>query len=167
MFLEIAVLGLGILISFFLKDINFLALNFVYPDFLLIFLIYFALRRGELSGIWIGFFAGLLEDSGIISESSGEFIHLIGTHIFFYTLAGFLLGKFNRFIDRQGMVPVVGVVFATTLIIRMFVWLTNGILQDFNRNYPFFAPSIYTALIAPIWFWLLGWVYRYTAGDEL
>lgn len=164
MLLETIVVAVGILVSFFLKDVNFLALNYVYPDFLLMFLIYFSLRRGEFSGIWIGFFSGLLEDSSILSFSDrvGQFAPLIGTHMFYYTLAGFTLGKLNRIIDRRSMVPVVLVVFGTTLLVRICIWLTTGILQDFNKNYSFVSVAVYSALLAPIWFWLLSWLYRYT-----
>ena len=84
--LNLAVIAAGILVSFFLKGFNFLSLNFeklggsiIYPDFLLIFVIFFALRRGEFSGLWIGFFAGLLEDAGLLgyAEKTGEFLPII------------------------------------------------------------------------------------------
>ena len=165
MFLEILVIGIGILISFFLKDINFLALNYIYPDFLIIFLIYFALRRGEFSGIWIGFFSGLLEDSAILSFSSsaGKYVPVIGTHMLIYTLGGYILGKINRIIDRESMALVVLVVFGTTLLTRICIWFVNGVLQDFNKNYDIIGTTVYTALLAPVWFWILAWVYRYTS----
>ena len=167
MILEAAVIAVGIVVSFFLKDVNFLALSSVYPDFLLMFLIYFSLRRGEFSGIWIGFFSGLLEDSSILSfsERVGHYVPLIGTHMFFYTLAGFTLGKLNRIIDRRSMVPIVVVVFATTLLVRITIWFSNGILQDFNKNYSFLPVAAYSAMLAPVWFWILSWLYRYTSEE--
>ncbi len=167
MFIETAVIGVGIIVSFFLKDVNFLALSSVYPDFLLMFVIYFSLRRGEFSGIWLGFFSGLLEDSSILtfSQRAGQYVPLIGTHMFFYTLAGFILGKLNRIIDRRSMVPVVVVVFVTTLLVRFQIWLAHGLLQEFNKNYSFLAVAAYTALLAPVWFWLLSWLYRYTSEE--
>jgi len=169
MLLEVGAIILGMLVSFFLKDINFLSLNFIYPDFLLIFIVYFALRRGEFAGIWIGFAAGLLEDSNILafSSSQGKYVPVIGTHMLVYCLTGYLLGRFNRIIDRHSMIPIIVVVFVTTLLVRIQVWLVSFVLlQEVNRNYSFLATSVYTALLAPVWFWLLNWVYRYSQEVE-
>lgn len=173
MLLEVTVITLGMILSFFLKDVNFLSLNFdflntgaIYPDFLLIFVIFFALRKGEFAGIWIGFFAGLLEDSTIISfsESSGEFISVIGAHSLVYTLAGFTLGRLNRLLDRDSAASIVVLVLVSTFLIRFTVWILMGIIDTFNSSYSFLGPAFYTAAIAPIWFTLLTWVYRFD-GD--
>ncbi len=168
MFLEASVIAIGVLISFYLKGLNFLAFNFVYPDFLIIFLIYFALRRGEFSGIWIGFFAGLLEDSAILFFSDGQnaFVHVIGTHMLFYTLTGYILGKLNRIIDRDSMMPVMVVVLVTTVIVRICVKGLTWVIQDINQNYDIFGTAVYTAALAPVWFFVLSWVYRATAEAE-
>lgn len=167
MFLELLVIGLGVLISFFLKETSFLAINYIYPDFLVIYVIFFALRRGEFSGLWIGFFAGLLEDSAIrfFSESQHAFVPVIGTHMFFYTLTGYLIGKFKRIIDRHSLLPIVVVVFLSTTIVGFCVWLLTGVLQDFNKNQSILATALYTALLSPVWFWLLGWLFRHSAEE--
>ncbi|MCE9597494.1 MAG: rod shape-determining protein MreD [Spirochaetia bacterium] len=169
MVLNIAVVAVGILLSFFLKGINFLSLNFefmgggiLYPDFLLIYVIFFALRRGEFSGLWIGFIAGLLEDSGLLSfsDKTGEFLPVIGTHALIYCLTGFILGKINRLMDKDRVPTIVLLVFGTTLAERILVWLLVGVLEDFNKSYSFLGPAVYTALLSPIWFFVLGWVYK-------
>jgi hypothetical protein len=71
MFLNFAVVAIGILVSFFLKGINFLSLDLesvgggiLYPDFLLILVIFFALRRGDFSALWVGFFSMLFVTIG-------------------------------------------------------------------------------------------------------
>lgn len=175
MFLEMGAIGIGILLSFFLKDINFLGLNFgvigsgvIYPDFLLMFLIFFALFKGEFSGIWIGFFSGLLEDSGLIrfSDSSGDFVSIIGIHAAIYTLTGFSLGKLKKFIDRNHAIPQILLVFGTVFLVRMIIWLLMGILEEFNQAYSFSGPAIYTAILTPIWFTLLSWLYRISGEDD-
>lgn len=168
MILEIAAIVTGMLVSFFLKDINFLSLNYVYPDFLIIFIIYFALRRNVLSGIWIGFFSGLLEDSAVLvfSHKAGEYLNIMGVHMFFYTLMGYIFGKLNRFIDSNSFLPVGAAVFAAALSVRFSIWLTTGIMSEFNKNFMFILPAIYTALMAPIWFWILGWLYRLPVEEK-
>lgn len=167
--LNVAVIAAGILVSFFLKGFNFLSLNFeklggsvIYPDFLLIFVIFFALRRGEFAGLWIGFFAGLLEDAGLLgyTQRTGEFLPIIGTHALVYCLTGFILGKVNRLMDKDRTATVVLLVFVTTLLERAFVWLLVGLLEDFNKSYSFMGPAVYTALLAPVWFFILSWVYQ-------
>jgi rod shape-determining protein MreD len=176
MFLEAGALAFGILISFFLKDINFLGLNFgfigtgiIYPDFLLLFLIFFALHKREFSGIWIGFFAGILEDSGLLSfsQSQHEFLPIIGVHALIYTIAGFITGKISRFIDKTHIIPQMVVVFTAIVIIRILVWLLMGIIDQFNNTYSFFWPAFYTALLTPIWFVMLKWLYQVHGEDEV
>jgi rod shape-determining protein MreD len=170
--LEIAVIAVGLLLSHFLKGINFLSINWditgvIYPDFLLIFVIFFALRRGEFSGLWIGFFAGLLEDSGILRFDFPEpALNVIGVHAIIYTLTGFILGKLNRIIDRDSTIPIMFVVFTTTFICRFLVWFIMGILDESSASYAFFGPAVYTAILSPVWFFLLGWAYRQTAEEE-
>lgn len=174
MIFEAGAIALGILISFFLKDINFLGINLsflnsglIYPDFLLVFLIYFSLNKGEFSGIWIGFFAGLMEDSGLLqfADIQREFLPIIGVHSLVYTITGFSLGKLTRFIDRDHAIPQMVLVLITTVIVRFFIWLIMGVLQDFNSSYSFFGPAVYTALFTPIWFTLLSWIYRLPGDD--
>ena len=131
-FLELVVIALGMLVSFYLQNIQFLMVSNVYPDFLLTFLIYFALRRGEFSGIWIGFFAGMLEDAAPFGYAQDANIYVIGNHMLFYTITGFILGKLNRIIDRDSMVPVVMVVFITAILVRCCIWLLYGVIMDFN-----------------------------------
>lgn len=173
MLLDFGVIIVGLVFSFFLKDINFLSITFdftgaIYPDFLLIFIIFFALRRGEFSGLWIGFFAGLLEDSAILSfsESSQEYVSIIGVHAIIYTLAGFILGKLNRIVDKDSTIPIMFVVFSTTFLCRLFVWLLMGFLDESSASYSFFGPAVYTAILAPVWFFLLGWTYRQTSEEQ-
>ena len=173
MLLDLLVIVLGLIFSYFLKDINFLSMTFdftgaIYPDFLLIFVIFFALRRGEFSGLWIGFFAGLLEDSNLLSfaQSTNTYNSIIGVHAIIYTLAGFILGKLNRIVDKDSTIPIMFVVLCTTFLCRLFVWMIMGFLDESNASYSFFGPAIYTAILAPIWFLLLGWTYRQTTEEQ-
>ncbi len=174
MLLEAGALAFGILVSFFLKDFNFLGLNFgflgtgiIYPDFLLLFVIFFALHKGDFTGLWIGFFSGILEDSGLLtfSQSQDAFIPIIGVHALIYTLAGFFLGKITKYIDKTHILPPIVVVLIGVFVIRLLIWLLMGVLDQFNNAYSFFWPALYTALLTPIWFSMLKWLYR-VQGDE-
>lgn len=169
MFLEALVVGVGLIVSYFLKGINFLSLNFdflqtgsIYPDFLLIFVIFFSIRKGDFTGIWVGFFAGLLEDAQLLAfdDSAQEFVSIIGVHSLVYCLAGYTIGRLNRLLDRDSTASILVLVFATTLVVRIAVWLVMGIVDQFSAAYPLLGPAVYTAAIAPIWFTLLTWLYR-------
>ena len=35
------------------------------PDFMILLVIFFSLRKGEMSGLWVGFIGGLLSDAGL------------------------------------------------------------------------------------------------------
>ncbi len=169
MIIEILFIFLGLVFSYFLKDINFLSLQFdfiksgsVYPDFLLIFIIYFSLKKNELVGIWLGFFAGLLEDSSILSfsQKNKEFINLIGIHSLVYPILGFILGKFNKYLDIDNIRTVIVITFLASIFTRISVWFIMGILDTFYESFAFFSPSIYTSLVAPVWFFFLKWIYH-------
>ncbi|MCB1164936.1 MAG: rod shape-determining protein MreD [Leptospiraceae bacterium] len=167
MFLESTVIAIGLVVSYFLKGINFLSFSIgdsgaVYPDFLLIFVIFFSIRKGDFTGIWIGFFAGLLEDSTLITYSDGahEFTSIIGIHALVYCLAGYTIGRLNRLLDRDSIASVLVLVFGATFIVRIAIWLLMGMVDKFTAAYPLLGPSVYTALISPIWFWILTTLYR-------
>ena len=169
MFLNFAVVAIGILVSFFLKGINFLSLDLesvgggiLYPDFLLILVIFFALRRGDFSALWVGFFSGLLEDSGLLSfaDKTGEFVPIIGTHALVYCLIGFILGKVHKLMDKDRVPTIILIVFVTSVVERIIVWLLVGVLEDFNKSFSVLGPSVYTELFAPIWIAGLSWVYK-------
>ena len=175
MILELGLIALGVIGSFFLKDINFLGLNLdflnsglIYPDFLLIFIIFIALNKGSFAGIWIGFFAGLLEDSRLLSfsGSTGDFINIIGVHASVYSVAGFILGNLSRFLDKSSMLPQTAIVFVTTFLVQFLVWSIVGLLDDFNRAHSYFGQAVYNSVITPVWFSLLGWLYRFQMEDK-
>ncbi|MEQ8351790.1 MAG: rod shape-determining protein MreD [Leptospiraceae bacterium] len=175
MFLEATVVAVGLIVSYFLKGINFLSLNFeflntgaIYPDFLLIFVIFFSIRKGDFTGIWIGFFAGLLEDSQLLAfdEGAREFVSIIGVHSLVYCLAGYTIGRLNRLLDRDSIASILVLVFATTFIVRIAIWLIMGIVDQFSAAYPLLGPAVYTAIIAPVWFWILTTVYRLDSANR-
>ncbi len=171
MILDFIFIILGLFISHFLKDINFLVLQFdflktgsTYPDFVIIYIIYFALQRDRdiSSAIWLGFFAGILEDSTIIrfSKNYTEFQHLVGLHSLVYTLLAFILGSIKKQVDINNNTTISFIVFISTLMSRILIWFIMGILEEFYQSYSFLAPTLYTTIISPIWFKLLGFIFE-------
>ncbi|MCR9140792.1 MAG: rod shape-determining protein MreD [bacterium] len=175
MLIEVGLIILGMLISYFLKDIQFLSLSFEFlntgiigPDFLLIFVIFFSLFRGEFVGLWVGFFAGILEDGAnwvLGGATGGGFVPIVGIHSLVYSITGFALGKLSQIFDRYQTAPIIALVFVSAFLVRFLAWSIQGIVEDFNKNYSLIGPAVFTAIIAPIWFSFLGWLYRVKAAE--
>lgn len=164
--IKILMFFLGLIFSYLLKDLNFLSLQFnflnseiIYPDFVIIFIIFCSLKTSDVMGIWIGFFAGLLEDSTILKFSKTEYAPLLGIHTLVYPILGFFIAKFNRLIDIQNSKTIVFITFVSTFVSRTAVWFLFGLLDTFYQSYSIFATSLYTSILAPIWFMLLKWIY--------
>ncbi len=172
--IQFVLIVIGMLGSYFLKEASFLGLNFTFlhlgeirPDFLLMFIVFFSLYKGELAGIWIGFFAGLLEDSVNWAFDSKEdtFFPIIGIYSFVYSLFGYILAKVRYFFDRHRSIFTMLLILIASIATRFLIWTFQGILDNFNKNYAIIGPAIYTALLAPIWFTLLSFVYQITKKE--
>lgn len=66
--------------------VPFLTFDFIAPDLVMILIIYYTLKSGQMFGMLIGFFMGFLFD--LFSGS------LLGSHMFSYTIIGFIAGYF-------------------------------------------------------------------------
>ena len=169
MLIEGFIIAIGMLIAHFLDGSEIfksvLQLDGIYPDFLLAFIIFFSLRRGEFSGIWLGFFGGVLEDADPLGFAENIGGAVVGLHMLIYTITGYTLGRLNRIVDRDSMLPIAGMVLVTTILVRFFIWMMYGVVRDFNYNYGIFGTAVYTAFFSPIWFYALGFVYKFTSED--
>jgi len=52
------------------------------------------------------------------------------------------------------------VIFAGCLVSRILIYLLYYIFWGSIADYNFFAVSVYSAVLAPVWFYLLGWAYK-------
>ncbi len=159
----------GLLLSYFLKDVQFLSLDLpffntglIYPDFLLIYIAFFALTRGELAGTWVGFFAGLLEDgtNWVFDGSDGGFSTIIGVHSFVYSLLGYTLGFFRQYFQTYQTSFTILLLFVVSILSRFFIWILHAMIDSLNMNYPILGPALYTSVLSPVWFSFMSWLYR-------
>jgi rod shape-determining protein MreD len=131
------------------------------PDFVIILVVFFALRKGELAGLWIGFLGGLLSDSSLGGEQIGNKIHYkIGLHSLSYSTVGYLLGKFGRGFYNENYVSTTFYTFVLTFIMRWFTYILFSTFFYENDNYSYVSCAIYNAAIAPVTFFGLSWVFR-------
>ena len=82
--IKIYIIGLTILVIQILLS-DFLSLNGIRPDFLLIYLLYVSIQHGSFKGILLGFILGIISDLLGVSTS-------FGLSPLTYTLTGYLLG---------------------------------------------------------------------------
>ncbi|MGJ4786465.1 rod shape-determining protein MreD [Leptospira koniambonensis] len=161
MILEYIVIGAGILISHFLNGTNLFEISGFKPDFMVIFVLFFALRRGTMAGIWIGFFGGLLSDSGLGGEIVDNIVtYKIGLHSLTFCIMGYIVGKFARPAYHENQISIMLYSLVVTLVSRIASSLLFSAFFHENLNYSIISTSIFNGAIAPMFFWILGKLYR-------
>lgn len=163
MILERIVIGIGILLAHILNGTNLFDIGTaIKPDFMILLVIFFALRKGGMSGLWIGFIGGLLTDAALGGEEGlgGKVFYKIGIHSLSFSLVGYLLGKFGRMSYNENFISISIFAFVLTLIARAFTYMLFSFFFHPNLNYSFIATSVYNAAIAPLTFFILSWIYK-------
>ena len=169
MILEYVVIGVGLLIAYFLDGSNIFELgNAIRPDFMAIFIIFFALRKGPMFGLWIGFVGGLLTDAALGGEigDTGVVFYKIGLHSLVFSVMGYLTGKFARSAFNENYLSVTIYVMMFTLVSRILIYLVYSLFFHSNLNYSFISSSLYNGVIGPVSFFILSWVYRMEAEQN-
>ena len=93
----------------------------IYPDFLLIILLYFSLNNSRFATILIGFCIGFIQD--LISE-----VELIGIYSFIKSLIGYLFGslkKYDGFYSKKILNIFIFIIFVIHFSIYYFVKFNN------------------------------------------
>lgn len=140
----------GSIIAFFLIQ-STLFHNFsmasVVPNLLLILVFEFGFMRGQKTGIWVGFFCGLLMD--IYYNDS------IGFYAMIYMYIGYLNGIFHKlFYDEDITLPLL-LIFCSNILYGFIVYVIRFLLRnrlDFGYyfSHVIIAETIYTMLVAII-----------------
>lgn len=162
MIIEKLFIGLGILLAHFLNGSTIFEIAGFKPDFFIIFTIFFALRLGALYGLWIGFIGGLLSDSALGGEigPDGLVYYKIGLHSLAYSFTGYIVGKFTRSAYNENYFSITIFVFIFTLLSRIIVYIIFRIFFHANHSYSFLGTSIYSAILGPLVFFVLSWIYK-------
>ena len=134
----------------------------VCPDMFLLGMIYFALKRGPVTGMNFGFFSGLLQDAFLI----GPF----GANALIKTLIGFLVGLFQKKIYEDSIVAQSGIVF---LFSFLYYWGILFLQLLFSQAYyirPFYLSvvfAVYNGVTAPVIFIMFDlWEKKNVAGHR-
>jgi rod shape-determining protein MreD len=168
MILENLVIALGIIIAHILNGSNIFDIGIAAkPDFMIIFVLFFALRRGEMSGLWIGFLGGLLSDAALGGEEGlgGKMFYKIGVHALSFSIVGYFVGKFGRMSYNENYISISIFAFLISLIARFLTHLVFSFFFHQNSNYSLLSTSVYNAAIAPLTFFILTWIYKLEASE--
>ncbi|WCL50163.1 rod shape-determining protein MreD [Leptospira sp. GIMC2001] len=163
MIFEKLIIGLGIFLCHFLNGSNIFELGGSFkPDFMMVFVIFFALRKGSFYGIWVGFLGGLLTDSGLGGETGADQViyYKIGLHSFTYSILGYAIGRFTKNAYNENYLSITIYTFVFTLLSRIILYIMFSIFFHDNANYSFLSTTIYTSILSPVLFFLLTWIYR-------
>jgi len=168
MILDKVFIIIGVLLAHFLNGSNLFELgNAIRPDFMIVFVIFFALRKGALVGLWLGFFGGLLTDTALGGEVSAENLvfYKIGLHSLSYALVGYFIGKLTRNAYTENYFSITVYVLIFTFISRVLTYLLFLLFFHSNSNYSFVYVSLYNAFLGPLLFFVFTWIYRLEADD--
>lgn len=142
------VLFLTIIISFLLQCtiINAISIGSITPNLLLILCVSMGLMRGRKSGMWTGFFCGLLIDLFYGS--------LFGFYALIYMYVGFFSGyAFRIFYDNDVKVPMAltaGMDLFYNLAVYGLQFLLRGRLGLFTYLYRIIIPEIFYTVFLTI-----------------
>lgn len=137
-----------LIISFYLIQVTLgrqIKIGSIMPNFMILLPILFGYINGKKTGMFMGFFAGLLYDI--------FFTHLFGFSALCFTIIGYVAGKFaNEFEENNLFPPILGTLVATfayefIIFIGSFL-LYNRIIASFFVTRIIIPEIIYTTLIA-------------------
>lgn len=110
--------------------IEYLTIRGIRPDFLLVFLVYIAMRNGSMAGVICGFVFGLIEDQ--ISAGS-----MLGLAPLTKVITGFLIGRLQGKFQRMNPL-VFHLVWITILLFHFFFYVYVRFQSVFESSQPEF-----------------------------
>lgn len=125
------------------------------PNILLILVVSFALMRGRIEGMTIGFFCGLLIDI----MYGGP----LGVYAFIYMFLGFINGFFNRhFYVDDIMLPLL-LNAGNDILFNVFIYIVFFLLRNrldflYYLKYIIIPEVVYTILITLVIYKILLWI---------
>ncbi len=133
---------LAVFIFFLLQSSVFrgLALSGAVPNFMLIICCTYAYMRGQRSGIWVGFFGGLLLDIFLMDG--------LGTYAMLYLYIGFLAGLTHPWYEvREFRIPLL-TVFVGDIVLSLVQYLIFYVLRGDFRFGVYFSGRMLPELLA-------------------
>jgi len=134
-----------ILIPIQLVLVPFISIENVTPNIVLLYLLFYSLQHGQISGTIFAFFIGFLYDI----SSAG----IIGSGMFSYTLAAFISGYFYKenFIEiiQNGKIIIISFMLSSFLFFLFYSILGTESITIENQ-YSFILFSLYSSLYSTL-----------------
>ncbi|MDR1696235.1 MAG: rod shape-determining protein MreD [Endomicrobium sp.] len=134
---------------------KYLSVNGIFPNFILIAVIYLGFTRGRMGAQTAGFAFGLTWDA----FSTDVF----GARTLMLTVIGYFAGMFNRQFDKDQIAAQVAAIFFANIIYWAGFSAIYFILPEGSGNYEPFAVTLtgtlkiaVTVIITPLVFWVLN-----------
>ncbi len=132
----------------------------VKPLFLLAITISIAMEKGEVAGALVGVFGGLLWDMALPSP--------FGSYGFLFMVFGVVVGLMSRLLLQKTWFNNLFLVFGSVLIIQIIDFFFNYVIFGYSGIASVFFTQhlpcvLYTALISPIFYFLVRWINRLNA----
>ncbi len=128
--------------------VRFLSVSQIVPDIILVWIVYIAIREGQIAGMTAGFILGLLVD--LLSGPDG----MTGLGALSKTIAGFLAGYFyneNKTLQTLGgyqFIVAVGVVSLVHNVIYFLIFLQGTEMSWWRMIMLYGVPTtLYTAVV--------------------
>ncbi len=138
---------------------KYLVCNTVYPNFILLYVVYTALNKGPMRGQLTGFFYGLSWDI--------LFTDIFGIRALTLTVAGYISGKFNRNLNKDQAVTQIIIVFICILFTHFSILLLYLLIPgDFinksaELNVNFLLYCLINVVITPVFFKIMPYICRF------
>lgn len=139
------------------------------PDFLLLLVIYFSIVRGSFAGVWVGFFAGLLQDinlSGLFTSNDTDLVFFWGVRALPKALIGYISGHIVTWVNRKSLLFSALLIFCMTSLEICFSFI---IVIIFYRSFSLdiilstLIPSaFYNMCFSFIYIYFFDWIFTFT-----
>jgi rod shape-determining protein MreD len=124
----------------------------VYPNFILMFIVYVALNKGIMKGQTIGFLYGLTWD--VLSTD------IFGVRTLSFTIAGYLAGSFNKKLNKNQPLTQIIVMAIGLIVTHLILNITYIIMpasetvyvQNFELSYLIIFNILINLILTPIIF---------------
>lgn len=124
----------------------------VYPNFILMFIVYVALNKGIMKGQTIGFLYGLTWD--VLSTD------IFGVRTLSFTIAGYLAGSFNKKLNKKQPLTQIIVMAIGLIVTHLILNITYIIMpasetvyvQNFELSYLIIFNILINLILTPIIF---------------
>ena len=128
----------------------------IYPNFILIYIVYTGLNKGSVKGQFAGFFYGLFWD--ILATD------IFGIRALAFTISGYLSGRFNKKLDKNQPLTQVIVILLSLIVVQLITSLiyliihTETIYPYFEITYRTWGQFVCNIILTPIFFKLMNFI---------